>query len=155
MDVFRLGQILQAVPPEVAELDPGGDLALGQGSSRLAHQDLAAVRGPGDPGRPMNVDPDVVVRTQKPALAGVHAHAHTDGMREPVIGERSLDAGGSLERVAWAAEHDEEGVTLRPHLDPIVLGDSVANDLSLLFQEVGVALAGFLQEFRRPLDVRE
>ena len=80
VQAHREVEVLEAVLAEVAYGGPLGDGVLDQAAGGAGDDHLAAVGRPGDPGRPVDVDADVVVPSQHP-LAGVQAHAHPH--REP------------------------------------------------------------------------
>ena len=48
----------------------------------------------------------------------------------------ALDRGG--ERVLWAREYDEEGVTFCPDLSTTVLAERIAEDRAMRLEEVGI-----------------
>ena len=90
-DPLRLRQVREGVEPEVAQLVAGE-----RGARRLRGEHLAAVARAADPARPVDVDSDVAVLSER-RLTGVEADAHAHGRAGPgVLGERSLggDRGG-------------------------------------------------------------
>ena len=67
VEVLRTVEILEPVLAQVDECDPVGQGVCNELASRLGDEDLAAVRGRGDAGRAMHIEPDVVVaRTGRP-----------------------------------------------------------------------------------------
>ena len=63
VQVLLAVQVLEPVVPDVPEVDAvARQAASGQGLGLLGDQDLAAVRGRGDPGGPVDIEPDVVRR---------------------------------------------------------------------------------------------
>ena len=90
-------------------------------------------------------------------LAGVQAHPNPDGRAlGPVVrGESPLALDGGGERVLWACEYREEGVTFRPDLSATVFAVRIAEDRALRLQEVGIVRPQCGGQLRRPLDVAE
>ena len=105
------GQILQAVLAEIAD----GSVGRQEAAGRLGDDDLAAVRGGGDPRRAVDVYADVPLVGHE-RLAGVNAHPNPDrpGLERPL----RVDRGG--DGVGCPRERDEERVALRVHLDTAV-----------------------------------
>ena len=115
MEPGRLLEVLDGAEALVDQLDAGETGCLGQvaperGRERVGEDDLAAVRGRGDPGRVVDRDPDVVLRLALPdalaqsPLAQMQAHPDPEHVerpgsaRDPAL---AVDGGrGAVERVA-------------------------------------------------------
>lgn len=117
---------------------------------RTRQQDLAAVAGASDSRAAVDVDPHVALVTDH-RLARVQAHANTD--RSPL--ERILRSLCACDRIRGASECDEEGVTLRVHLDAAVLCKRVPKHAPVLGEDVRVAVAEFVQEPCGPFNIGE
>ena len=61
VDAFGQLQALEAVPPNIAQVHPGGQRALGQGTRGLGDEHLAAVGGKGRAQEPMVLLEDATV----------------------------------------------------------------------------------------------
>ena len=124
VEAQRIGEVLETVKPQVAQ-----DHAVGQGlfdetGGRRRDDHLAAVAHRGDAGRPVDVDPEVVVPAER-ALAGVHADPDADLRsvgprirRESLLGLRRRE-----HRAGRRAEDGEECVAFGADLDPAPLVD--------------------------------
>jgi len=80
----------------------------------------------------------------------VQTYPHPNRTVRPV-----LSFARSCERIRRARKREEEGVSLRIHLDAAVTGECLAQRLPMLPQHIGVLLAQLAQQPGRPLDVRE
>jgi hypothetical protein len=138
IEVLRSGEILEPVLAEIAEI------AVDQLAGRLRQQDLAAVPGGGDPGRPVDVDPDVALVGDR-RLAGVQADPHADR----TVLERRLRLPRGGDRLPRRGKGDEERVPLRVDLDPAVAAERVAQDPAMLRQRAGIGAAELGEQPRR------
>ncbi len=102
-----------------------------------------------DPRGAMDVDPDVpLVRDHR--FPGVQTHANTDRARK-----RRLGGTRGRNGVRGARERDEEGISLRVHLHAPVASKGPTQNAAMLPQRLHIGVAEFVQQPRRPLDVRE
>ena len=85
------GRSLSRCSPRSRRRCPSGSVGCDEGPRRVRDEDLAAMPGRGDPGRAMDVDPDVVVAAQ-PTLAGVQPHPDAHGQRHPARSARRAPA---------------------------------------------------------------
>jgi hypothetical protein len=86
VEVLGEGEVLQPVRPEVPEERPFRKGVLDQSPGGVRDDDLPAVGRPGDPGRPVHVDADIVVPAQHP-FTGVQPHPDSQGEPwGPVVG---------------------------------------------------------------------
>ncbi len=155
-DPLGLGEVLQPVLPQVADLH-----LLRQACQRrvggLGEQDLPAVAGRGDAGRPVDVQSDVVVTAEDP-FAGVQAHPHLDRcfLVPAVTGELLLGPGGRLDRIGCVGEGHEERVAFGRDLGPPELGEYAPQDRGVLAADGCIAsLPQPSQEIGGALDVGE
>jgi hypothetical protein len=141
---------------EVAHGGPLGNGVLDQAAGGAGDDHLAAVGRPGDPGRPVHVDADVVVPAQHP-LAGVqaHPHPHREPLRPPVGGQAPLGRHRGPDRRPRAGEDGEERVALGADLDPLPVPDGPAQEGRVLVPDRRVASAQLLEQPGRALDVGE
>src|SRR5207247_6058107 len=96
-------EVLQAVLAEI----PNPRIALQETPGRGREDDLPSVRRRCDPGRTMDVDPDVAFVAEL-RLPCVDAHANADR----AAGERLAGGVCRRDRVACSRERDEKGVAL-------------------------------------------
>ena len=106
--------------------------------------------GRADPGAAVHVDADIPLGRHA-WLAGVDAHTHSHGTRR----KRALCRVRRGDRVARSCERDEEGITLRVHLDAPVLGHSAAQRSPMLGEDLRIAITQLLECSRRPFDICE
>ena len=112
--------------------------------------------GTGDPGRPVDVEADVVVATQ-PALAGVDAHADANaafdwpGFRRqcPLRVRRSVHGPGR------AREDDEERVALGRNFDPAGGLERLSEDRVMAIEHRPERRPKRVDELGRAFDVSE
>lgn len=112
----RLGNVLQAVPAEVAKRQ----IRIEQFASRVGEQHLAAVRGRADTRAQLHVKADVAFRAD-----ARFARVDPDAGTESASGQRALEVGGGGDRVRCPIEGDEERIALHVHLDPALPGDQL------------------------------
>jgi hypothetical protein len=155
-DPLRAVEVLQAMLPEVQELDTGRKLFLHEFTCRAREEDLTAVAGRADTGRPMNAETDVALPTDG-RLGSVDAHAdpYLLSVGPGVARERALRGEGSGDCVLCAGEGDEERVTLRVDLVAARFLEGGAEQALMIGQDVSVLVAKRFQQARRALDVRE
>ena len=156
VQAHREVEVLEPVLAEVAYGGPLGDGVLDQAAGGAGDDHLAAVGRPGDPGRAVDVDADVVVPAQHP-LAGVqaHAHPHREPLRPGVGGQAPLGRHRGPDRRHRAREGGEERVALGADLDPVPIPDGPAQDGRVLVPDRRVASAQLLEQPGRALDVGE
>ncbi len=108
-----------------------------------------------DPGRAVDVDPDVV-RTASAALSRVDPDPDQDRLRLPLLGRQSpLDLDGAVHRVDGGLEGDEEAVPLVLH-DRAAMGPRcLMDDLIVSLQHGTEHVPEILEHPGRALDVRE
>ena len=116
VEALRSREILE---PELSEIACGSGQQL---LRRRRQKHLTAVRRRADPGRLVNVEPEVHVLHQQ-GLPGVESHpaAHRFRLRPRMTGERALALGRGRRAGVRLCEGDEEGVALagrpRPRRD--------------------------------------
>ncbi len=156
--VDRLGlvEVLQAVMPEIADAHPAGESLRSQPAGGLGDQDLPPVAGRGDPGRPMDVEPDILVASQS-SLARVHPHPDPNGpvARPRVFAQLPLGGCGRGHRIRGRDEDGEERVAFRSDVDASVIADGFPEDVVVLLQNLRPSLAEGPGQVRRALDVGE
>src|SRR5689334_1820653 len=76
-------------------------------------------------------------------------------LRPGVSGQPALRLHRRCERATRCRECGEEAVALGADLDPVAIGDGLTNDLAMLLEERGPALAETLGEMSRSLNVAE
>src|SRR5439155_12312154 len=146
VEPLRLSEVSEPVLTEVTQLD----VAAEQVACRLGDQHLPAVPGRRDPGRTMDIDPDVSLLGDD-RLACVQAHAYAN---RP-LAQRLLGVRRCCERVLRTPKGDEEGVTLRVDLDAVVAVKDLAQKAPVVGERVDVAVAELMVQPRRAFDVRE
>ena len=153
----RIGEVLETVEPQVTQNHPIGQGLFDEtGGGRRDHH-LAAVAHRGDAGRPIDVDPEVVVTPER-AFAGVHADPDSDLRsvgprirREPFLGLRRRER-----RAGRRAEDGEERVAFGADLDPAPLVDRRAHDGTVLVLQPPVGfVTERVQQPGRTLDIGE
>ena len=144
--------------PRLRSATPGGsdpDDAIRRG---LREQDLAAVAGAADPGRPMDVGADVLAVRVERAVAGVEAHPDPDlgAVRPGLRGEVALGVDRGGHAAGHLGEDREDAVALGLLLVPAGRPDRRPDDLAVAGEErrPGVDRQR-LRELRRALDVGE
>jgi hypothetical protein len=112
VDALRRADVLQPVELQVPDRRPVRQRAR-QLERRLGQHHLAAVRGRGDPRRPVHVHTDVVILVRD-RLPGMQAHPDPHGVpvRPVMPGQGALRRQGAGHRIAREREHHEEAVTL-------------------------------------------
>jgi hypothetical protein len=101
-----------------------------------------------DAGALVHVDPDVSI-VRQPRLTRMQPHPNPD----PAVRERALAVRGGGDRIGGSAEGYEERVTLRVHLDAVVVGTRRPESPPMLVQRLLIAVAKLIQQSRRALDV--
>ena len=151
---FGNGQVLEPMRPEVADRHAVRQVAADEGVHRLGEEHLSAGAGRGDARSTVNVEADVAAGSEA-GLAGVQTHAHPDAMavRPRLACQGALSVGGCRDRIRGACEDDEEGVTLRPDLNPRL--ECIAQERLMRLEHVTVSGPELLHEPGGPLDVRE
>src|SRR5207245_5241048 len=144
VDALGRAQVLEPVRAEVA------CLVVDERVSRLRKQYLAAVADGCDARASVHVDSDVSLLGYT-RLAGVKPHPDAD---RP-IGQAALGVHSRGSRVRRSRERHEERVTLRIHLDTVVVRTGRAHDPAVIVECIAVSVAELVQQPRRPLDVRE
>ena len=144
VDALRRAEILEAVHAQVA------DTGVDERARRLGEEHLPSMADGGDARALVHVDPDVSLLRQ-PRLTRVQPHAHPDR----AVRERALAVRGGGDCIGRAAEGDEERVTLRVHLDALVVGKRRAESPPMLVQCLAIVVAELVQQPRRAFDVRE
>ena len=152
---LRPVDVLEPVDAEVAH-GHSVDLVLDELARRVGQQHLPAVRNRADARRPVDADAHVAL-VPDDGLAGVQADADADlAAVGPIMGrEGALDRDGGAQRRARAREREEEGVALRVDLATVTSRHGLADDLPVLLEKLGVAVAKTLKQPCRALDVGE
>jgi len=119
-------------------------------SRRLREENLPAVPGAHDPGRPVHVSAHIPLLGYD-RLTGVD----TDPNANTPACERLLGVSSGTHRVGRARESNKERVPLSVHFDPAVVRERLAQHSAMLGDHVRVPLAELVQKARRALDVRE
>jgi hypothetical protein len=145
VDLLGRRQVLEPVLTEVAHLGVTGEVA-----GCLRDQDLTAVADCCDARRPMHIHPDVALVCQH-RLARVNPDPDLDRTG----GEILLHLTRRCHRARRPRERDEERVTLRVHLDPVVARERLPQEPPMLREQLRVAVAMLLKQPRRALDVGE
>ena len=116
---------------------------------RLRQKHLAAMAHGCDPRGAMDIDPGVaLVRDQR--FPGVQTHTNTyRGCKRRLSGVRGRNG------IRGAREHDEESISLRIHLHPLVASKGLTQNAAMLRERLHIRVAKLMQQPRRPLDVRE
>ena len=150
VEALRSRQILE---PELSEIACGSGQQL---LRRRRQKHLAAVRRRADPGRLVNVEPEVHVLHQQ-GLPGVKSHpaAHRFRLRPRMTGERALALGRGRRAGVRLREGDEEGVALPVDLDPAVTREHVAQQGVVVGDHGRPAWTELVGEPGRSLDIGE
>ena len=129
-EALGASQIFEAMHPQVFEGDRRRQSVIDQRMRGFRKDYLPAVSGAGDPGRSMDVDPEVFVAHQG-SLAGVQAdpHLHLPTVRPVVLGQRLLHRRRPHAGLHRAIEHDEEGIAFGAELVTAVRGERLALDV--------------------------
>jgi hypothetical protein len=98
----------------------------------------------------VHVDSDVSL-VRQPRLTRMQSHANPDR----AVRERALAVRGGGDRIGSSAEGDEERVTLRVHLDAVVIGERRPESPPMLVQRLLITVAELMQQSRRALDIRK
>jgi hypothetical protein len=139
-------KVLEWVPAEIDDWH-----VLREELSRSGGEDdLAAVCRFRDPRCQMHVEPDVVAVCDE-WLACVQSHSYPDWARP----ETHLSLGCRSESVHRGLKDDEEGISLRAHLEAAVPGERFAKDASVLRKSRDVTLTELTQEHCRAFYVSE
>jgi len=144
-DALGGGEVLQAVLPEVRELE------LDERRCRRRDEHLATVPARGDARRSIDVRADVaLVREQR--RPRVHSHPH----RDRAGGERVREVRGGGDSRRCGREGEEESVPLGVDLDSALRSARLADHPSVLGERLRVPFGTELvQKPRRPLHVGE
>jgi hypothetical protein len=155
-DPLRPVEVLQMVLSEVEQLNPRRKLFLDEFTCRAREEDLTAVAGRADTGRPMDAETDVALPADG-RLGSVDADAdpYLLSVGPGVARERALRGESSGDRVLRAGEGDEERVTLRVDLVAACFLEGGAEQALMLGQDVSVLVAKRFQQARRAFDVAE
>ncbi len=110
-------------------------VALGQRPAGVGQDDLAAMGRPGDAGRPIDVEPDVVVAARD-ALAAVepHPHADSDALGPGGRGQRALRLDRRGDGRGSVSKDDQEGVALGAPLGAVVRGEGHPQQAMVLLE---------------------
>ena len=117
--MLGVGEILETVDAQVAQLDPGAE----QIARRLRDDDLAARRRARDSRGPVDVEADVAVLGDE-RLSGMDPDAELHRATSQAVTDRD----GCRHRISGPRERGEEGVPLRVHLDTVVGYQGSADD---------------------------
>jgi hypothetical protein len=145
-EAFRLGQVLQSMLAEVAEMSVGAE----EVARRPRENDLAAVCRCGDARGAVHVEADVALLSDE-RLTRVNPDANANG----AVAQAVTDLVGSGNGVRGSRERCEERVTLRVHLDSRMPAKSAANNVAVGGEKVRVRVAVLLEQLRRARDVGE
>ena len=141
---------------QVAQVHPAGQRATGERLRLRREQHLPAVGRGGDPRRPVDVEPDVVVATAS-TVAGMHPDADLDdgALRPGRGGEGALDRDRCTDGAGGCREDHEERIALGADLHAVPGGDRRPDQLGLPLEQRGVRVPERLEKARGPLDVAE
>ena len=149
---------LSRCSPRLRSATPGGSDPDDPIRRGLREQDLAAVAGAADPGRPMDVGADVLAVGVERPVAGVEAHPDPDlgAVRPGLGGEVALGVDRGGHAPGHLGEDGEDAVALGLLLVPAGRPDRRPDDLAVAGEErrPGVDRQR-LRELRRALDVGE
>ena len=129
-------QVLEPVLGQVANGQTVRERLRDERPGRVREEDLTAVPGSRDPGRPMDVHPNVAVTAQA-SRPGVQSHPNPYGYATGprVRRERPLSVGGRPDRVESGGKDREEGVSLGAHLGSGMIGDRSTDQVRVRFQD--------------------
>ena len=141
-------QVLESMIAEIYQREPSGADLLHR---RQRHEDLSAAPGGSDPGRAVDVGPDVPLRRQH-RRAGVDPDTDLDGSGL----EGAAAVSRRLEGAVRRAEREEEGVPLGVDLDPAVASEGLPQHAAVLGEGIRISpLTQFVQQAGGSFDVRE
>ena len=145
-DRHRALDVLEAVLAEVGER-----VAVEEDARRLREHDLASVARSCNPRGEMDVVPDVaLVRGER------SARVEADAQLDRAVGERAGHRACRGDRSRRGLEGEEERVSLRVDLDPVLGSARLTDDATVLRKRLRVRVGAELaQELRRALDVGE
>src|SRR5262245_50060065 len=112
-DPLRPIDVLEPKLAQIAQADVRREVVLDKLAGRVREQHLSAMPGPADAGRTVDAETDVTALGGD-GLARVDSHSHTElhSLGPPVPGERALRCDRRGDRIARAAEGDEERIAL-------------------------------------------
>jgi hypothetical protein len=145
-EAFRLGQVLQSMLAEVAEMSVGAE----EVARRPRENDLAAVCRCGDARGAVHIEADVALLSDE-RLTRVNPDANAN---QPVA-QAVTDLVGSGNGVRGSRERCEERVTLCVHLDSRMPAKSAANNVAVGGEKVRVRVAVLVEQLCRARDVGE
>ncbi len=155
-DPLGLVEVLQPVLAEVAHVEAVGQGVLDERVGDLRQQDLPAVPGGAQPGRPVYPEPDEPAGPRG-RLGGVEAHPDADpGAGRPLV-RRQRALGGDRRRhgILGGTERDEERIALGVDLPAVVGGEGLPLQALAGGQDVAVAFPVPAYQPGRALDVGE
>ena len=141
-----LVEVLQPVLAEIEQVEPTAELTAGVSGEH----DLATVAHRADPGRKVDVGPDVpLARHARRARVDADPDANRPGIEE--LG--SLRSSG--DRIVRRGKDEEERVALGVDLGAVVARERFPQGAPVIGQDVCVAVAELMEEPRRSLHVGE
>ena len=147
--------VLETVPSEIGEPQPGRRVAVEGGTRRLRDEDLAPVAGVCDPGGQVHVEADIVA-TDADGLPGVEPDPDTHGIAvAAALRERPLDGHRRLDRIRRGREHGKERVAARCDLEAAPRLERGAHDRAMPLECGHPCIAEPRREPRALLDVAE
>ena len=150
------GEVFQAMGAQVAQREADRQVLVDEGACGLGHDDLAAVRRARDTGGVVDVQADVLLSYER-SFTRVQPHANTkgDAFRPLVLREVPLRVCRRLASIDGAFEDAEERISLGAQLSPSLALKRRSQDRVVVGLRLYVALAYFLHEAGRSLDVGE
>ena len=139
---------------EVSDPDAGWQGVDDERSGAIREQDLATVARAGDPRRPIDLEPAIVVAGQV-RLAGVQPHPDADrgAVRRRARLDRALRIDGGRHRGTSLREDRERGVSFGPHQRSAVLFDESPDEAHMVGVDGIPARAELTDEPHGALDV--
>ena len=116
----------------------------------LRDQDLTPVPRRGDARGAVHIDTDIALGSEH-RLACVNSHSNSNHAAL----KSALTVTRSIESIACARERDEEGVSLRVHLDARVIREGSPQHTSVRRESMDILVAELVEQTSRPLDVGE
>jgi hypothetical protein len=139
VQVLRPRDVLQLVASEIQQPDAVRQPCTSQICGHGRQHDLPAVSGRCDPGRAVDIHPDItaVVHLRGPSVdSDADADALTSRPRIDI--QLPLGLSGSADRRLGGGEHDEEAVPFRPQFCPSMCRPGLAQHVALPVQRLGV-----------------
>ena len=155
-EAFSPCQVAQAMGAQVPQRELVWQAFHDQRFGALGNEDLAPVRGTGDPRRVMDVQADVLVAHQgRLARMKADPDPYRGAVGPGMLGKGALRAGRGLASVHRAREYTEERISFGAELPSLVAPKCISQHLVMDHLQLHVLFAELLHQPRRPLDVGE